>query len=103
MERRDFVTTGLALAASIPLRRARAEPGHTAPRLVHAVDALDDLTIASAQSEIAAGRLTSRALTEHYLMRIRMLDADGPRVNSVIQVNPDALAGADAANADRAA
>ena len=35
-------------------------------------------------------------------MRIRTLDADGPRVNSVIEVNPDALARADAADAERA-
>ena len=64
---------------------------------------LDDLTLTSAQVELAAGRLTSRALTEHYLMRIRTLDADGPRVYSVIEVNPDALARADAADAERRA
>jgi amidase len=103
MERRDFLATGIALTASLPLRRVLAESGRTSSPLVHVVDALDDLTIASAQAELAAGRLTSRALTEHYLRRIRTLDADGPRINSVIEVNPDALARADAADAERAA
>ncbi len=103
MERRDFLASGLAFTASLPLRRLQTGPAQQALPLVHAADALDDLTITAAQAEFAAGRLTSRALTEHYLMRIRTLDADGPRVNSVIEVNPDALARADAADAERAA
>jgi amidase len=107
MERRDFIAAGIALSASAPLRdllplRGAFSRAATAfvPRLV---EGLDDLTVAAAQEAIAAGRLTSRALTEHYLMRIRTLDADGPRVNSVIEVNPDALTLADASDADRAA
>ncbi len=101
MERREFLAAGAALSAALPLRRVPMwAPG--VPTLGTAAGALDDLTIASAQAEFAAGRLTSRALTEHYLMRIRTLDADGPRLNSVIEVNPDALAHADAADADRA-
>lgn len=103
MERRDFLASGLAFTASLPLHRLRVQGAPRSGALVQAADALDDLTIATAQTEFAAGRLTSRALTEHYLMRIRTLDADGPRVNSVIEVNPDALARADAADAERAA
>ena len=103
MERRDFLASGLAFTASLPLRRALDRPiALPAPRML-AADALDDLSITAAQAELTAGRLTSRALTEHYLLRIRTLDADGPRVNSVIEVNPDALARADAADAERAA
>lgn len=99
MERRDFLAAGVALSASVPLRRP--VQWSALLRTTTRIDALDDLTISAAQAEIAAGRLTSRALTEHYLMRIRTLDADGPRVNSVIEVNPDALALADAADAAR--
>ena len=103
MERRDFLAAGVVLTATTQLRRV-APWLHTAGGLstVTAADVLDDLTITTAQAEIAAGRLTARALTEHYLMRIRTLDADGPRVNSVIEINPDALALADAADAERA-
>ena len=100
MDRRDFLAAGVALTASA--RARQVVPWFTqTPPLIGAADALDDLTIATAQAEIAAGRLTSRALTEHYLMRIRTLDADGPRVNSVIEINPDALALADAADSER--
>jgi len=105
MERRDFLAAGVALTAAEPLRRV-GQWGEATLRDVSVslpAGPLDDLTIASAQAEIAAGRLTSRALTEHYLMRIRTLDADGPRVNSVIEMNPDALARADAADAERSA
>ncbi|MCC7052258.1 MAG: amidase [Gemmatimonadaceae bacterium] len=108
MERREFLAAGVALSAAGSLRRftpllPATQPSGTivtaaAQRL--ALDPLDDLTIATAQAEIAAGRLTSRALTEHYLRRIRTLDADGPRVNAVIEANPDALAQADAADAN---
>jgi len=102
MERRDFLASGLALTASLPLRSLRTDPVRAGAPFALVADPLDDLTIAAAQAEFAAGRLTSRALTEHYLMRIRTLDADGPRVNSVIEVNPDALARADAADGERA-
>jgi len=105
MERRDFLAAGVALTAAVPLRRVGPWGDASLPLLSVSLPAgpLDDLTIVTAQAEIAAGRLTSRALTEHYLMRIRTLDADGPRVNSVIEVNPDALARADAADAERSA
>ena len=103
MERRDFLAAGVALTATAQLRRvAPWLPGVGARPTVAVAASLDDLTITTAQAEIAAGRLTSRVLTEHYLMRIRTLDADGPRVNSVIEINPDALALADAADAERA-
>ncbi len=100
MERREFLAAGIALSGALPLRPMTLWAPDAVSRPTPA-DALDDLTIAAAQAEFAAGRLTSRALTEHYLMRIRTLDADGPRVNSVIEVNPDALAQADAADAAR--
>ena len=104
MERRNFLAAGVALTAAAPLRSLRSWSEQGAlPLQSFSMPAgpLDDLTLTSAQIEFTAGRLTSRALTEHYLMRIRMLDADGPRVNSVIEVNPDALARADAADAER--
>jgi amidase len=103
MQRRDFLAAGLALSAAGPLQRSTRWLMPSASRSLPAfIDVPADLTIVAAQAEIAAGRLTARALTEHYLMRIRTLDADGPRINSVIEINPDALALADAADAERA-
>jgi len=51
-----------------------------------------DFTVAQLQAEMAAGRLTSEALTREYLDRILALDQDGPGVNAVMELNPDALA-----------
>jgi amidase len=52
----------------------------------------EDFTVAQLQAEMASGRLTSEALTREYLGRILALDQDGPGVNAVMQLNPDALA-----------
>ena len=48
-------------------------------------------TIAQLQAEMQAGTLTSEQLTKQYIARIIALDQNGPNVNSVIQLNPDAL------------
>ncbi len=82
----------------------QARPGVTArsgtawqePAFEHAESTVADL--ARAQAE---GRLTARALTEAYLARIEAIDRSGPRLNSVIELNPDALAIAEALDAER--
>ena len=58
----------------------------------------NEATIAQLQAEMASGTLTSVELTKEYLARIRGLDQGREGVNSVIEVNPDALTMA--ANAD---
>src|SRR6202051_1357080 len=40
---------------------------------------------------MASGKLTSEDLTKEYIARIIALDQNGPGVNSVIELNPDAL------------
>ena len=62
----------------------------------------DDFTIAQLQAMMASGQLTSVALTNFYLKRIFAIDQNGPGVNSVIELNPDALAIAKAADDLRA-
>jgi amidase len=56
-------------------------------------------TIAETQAAIREGRTTCRAIVEAYLARIRAYDQmpiHGLRLNSIVTVNPDALAEADA-------
>jgi amidase len=62
---------------------------------------IDDATVAQLQAAMASGRLSSEALTRHYIGRILAFDQDGPGVNSVMQLNPDALAMARRADALR--
>lgn len=64
-----------------------------------------DLTTASisdVQAAYGAG-LTSEALTQAYLDRIAAYDKQGPAINAVIMVNPNALTEAKARDAERAA
>jgi amidase len=51
-----------------------------------------EATVAELQSEMAEGELTSEQLTAAYIKRIFALDQGGPGVNSIIELNPDALA-----------
>ena len=52
---------------------------------------LNELTIADLQRKMQSGDLTSRQITELYLKRIVDIDKSGPKINSVIETNPDAL------------
>ena len=56
-------------------------------------------TIAETQKAIIEGRVTCREAVERYLGRIRFYDQlpiEGLRLNSIVTVNPNALAEADA-------
>lgn len=62
---------------------------------------LDELTIDDLQQGIQSGKYSSRGLTELYLQRIQGIDKAGPAINSVIEVNPDALEIAGARDRER--
>jgi amidase len=62
---------------------------------------IEDATIAQLQAAMTSGRLTSEALTRAYIARILAFDQDGPGVNSVMELNPDALAMARRADEQR--
>ena len=61
----------------------------------------EEATIAELQAAMRAGTLTSRHLVEAYVQRIRQIDLGGIQLNSVIEVNPDALAIADQLDRER--
>ncbi|MFL6188573.1 MAG: amidase [Actinomycetes bacterium] len=65
---------------------AAAAPDHDVPSFP-----FEEATIAELQGAMKAGRLSSRRLTQAYLRRIRRIDLSGIQLNSVIEVNPDAL------------
>jgi Asp-tRNA(Asn)/Glu-tRNA(Gln) amidotransferase A subunit family amidase len=62
---------------------------------------LIDATIADINDAFDAGILTSERLTELYLNRIEAYDEQGPILNSIITLNPDALTTARALDAER--
>ena len=65
--------------------------------------AFEEADIAGLQARMGRGGLTSHALTQAYLDRIAAVDKAGPALNSIIELNPDALKEADARDAERKA
>ena len=56
---------------------------------------LEEATVTEIQAAYKSGRLTSHQLVQMYLDRIREFDKTGPKLNSIITVNPKALEEAD--------
>lgn len=52
---------------------------------------LDEITVADIRTGLESGRFTARSLVEKYLARIQAIDKAGPMLNSVIEINPDAM------------
>lgn len=53
---------------------------------------IEELSIAQLQALVDARKASAVSLTKKYLARIHALDKRGPRLNSIIELNPDALA-----------
>jgi hypothetical protein len=51
---------------------------------------LEETTIAEIHEAVAAGGLSSEKLVELYVARIAAYDRAGPRLNSIIYINPNA-------------
>jgi amidase len=103
--RRSFLkaglTTGAAVAAFPTL--AKADETIAAPEPSVRPFELDEITIADLQNAMSSGKLTARSITRKYLDRIAAIDKKGPSLNSVIEINPDALAIADSLDKERKA
>src|ERR1041385_9392755 len=103
MNRRKFVRTGLfsSVALATVTHLADAVPNE-APASPPAFE-LDELTIRDLQSGMSSGKYTAHSITRMYLDRIDETDKHGPAINSIIELNPDALAIADQADQERKA
>jgi amidase len=65
--------------------------------------ALEEADMRQLQKRMSEGSLTARSLTAQYLERIEAIDRRGPMLNSVIELNPDALSIAASLDAERQA
>lgn len=99
VNRRDFIrlgalaAAGASMASSTPLVFASASQPQ----------GLEEVTIAELQARMASGQLTSLMLVNQYISRIESLDRSGPKINSILEINPDARAIAQQLDAERAA
>ena len=85
--------TAFAMLSPHTLTRAWAE----------AAFELEEATVAQLQSVQTSGAQTAQLLVEAYLKRIDELDKRGPAINSIIELNPDALDNARQLDAERKA
>ena len=97
--RREFLKTGLmgaaAVAAASQLDLTASAQTSTKPF------ELEEITVAELRAGLAAGRFTSQQLVEMYSQRIADIDKQGPTINAVIEMNPDAMAIAQKADEER--
>ncbi len=100
VSRRDFLKYGAGVAAvaagaSGLLGKIPSLPSPTttpAPMLqTLPIPSIEEVTIAQLEAQYTAGTLTATSLVNMYETRISALDQSGPRLNSLLQVNPDAL------------
>ena len=87
------VLCGFALIGALPSGLvARAQPSPAPPTKMFAVE---EATIASVHAAMQSGNLTCRGLLNAYLARIAAYDKNGPGVNAIVTINPDAISLAD--------
>ena len=112
LSRRGFLGLGLASGAlALTDWRLPRLDESVAASVTRAVDVasrgmafdLGEVTILDLQQWMTSGKYTARAISEQYLARIQELDKQGPSLNQIIELNPDALSIADAMDAERAA
>ncbi|HSS50770.1 MAG TPA: amidase [Thermoanaerobaculia bacterium] len=108
LTRRDLMRAGAiggALAVAGPLlpNAAAKTPGPAPAGAPTMPFELEETTIAALQEGMKSGRHTARSIVEAYLGRIEELNLKGPELRAVIETNPEALALADALDAERKA
>lgn len=92
MKRRTFLHSSAATCALALVTPVSGEPrsAKIEPPQPPADFELDELSITDLQRHMASGKYSTRSLVEKYVDRISDIDKDGPRLNSVIELNPDA-------------
>src|SRR6516162_8217264 len=80
-----FLTTLLVLALVVPGVAAQPASRDNSQKN------FNEMTVAQLEAAMANGNLTSEKLTKFYIQRILDLDQNGPGVNAVIELNPDAI------------
>jgi amidase len=91
MDRRNFVRLGLAAGAAAGMGQTGAASPAGSPGARLGAGSILDAGVQLQQQRMGANKLTSHMLTSQYLARIGAVDKAGPRLNAIIELNPDAL------------
>ena len=90
MNRRTFFAATVAGGVAAWLLGCQKEPRHAGSKLPDAFE-LDELSLLDIAAGLGQGKWTSSKLAELYLGRIEAVDRSGPRLNAVVEINPDAM------------
>ena len=105
LSRRGFVKSGLLGGlAAVALPHLKVEEKKVTPpalRIDRSSFELEETSISELADGMSSGKYTARSIAEKYLARIEAIDRQGPTLRSVIELNPDALAIADALDKER--
>ncbi|HET9424920.1 MAG TPA: amidase [Gemmatimonadaceae bacterium] len=103
LPRRAFLGAGALAVAGLafPGSAAATTPVVRRSPITPSGPALEEATFADLAESMKSGRLTSRSIVQAYLANIEATDRSGPTLHSVLEVNPDALAIADALDLER--
>lgn len=97
MNRREFVGLGMVMAGTVSGGQVMAAVGTDKKGAFK----IEDASIADLQAAMQSGKTSSQALVKAYLVRIKKIDKSGPSINSIIELNPDALSIAAALDKER--
>ncbi|HEX9458741.1 MAG TPA: amidase [Thermoanaerobaculia bacterium] len=101
VNRRHFLELA-ALGSALALAKPLSAVGQTSAA-TSVTPELEEITLGALQDGMASGRWTARTIAEGYLGRIDAIDKRGPAINTIIELNPEALAIADAMDRERKA
>ncbi len=101
LSRRNFLELSALAGAAASLTGGR--PVRTPRPEIAPTGDPTEATVADLQAAMTAGQLNAISLVNFYQTRIATLDQKGPKVNSIIEVNPDAQAIALQLDAERRA
>ncbi|MCX6134526.1 MAG: amidase [Ignavibacteriales bacterium] len=107
LNRRNFLKTGLTGGIAIAAFPQEAGAKEISPSPLSSPEIksfeLDEVTVAELQKGMSTGKYTAHIITQKYLARIAAIDKKGPALNSIIELNPDALKIADELDKERKA
>lgn len=110
MKRREFIakstiaTAGISsiIAVSCDKNQNKNQVSPNSNKEIPSFE-LDEETISSLQNKMESGKYTSVQITQLYLNRINEIDKNGPLLNAVIELNPDAISIAQSLDDERKA
>ncbi|MDX6713327.1 MAG: amidase [Blastocatellia bacterium] len=104
LNRRKFLQAGIVTSAVAAVTRTSlarvSEPAPAKPISAQPFE-FDEATIDELQQAMKSGKHTSHEITAAYLSRVQAIDKNGPAINSIIELNPEALDIADRLDKER--